>query len=114
MDTKENGRKRRTRKFVEFWCGTEQQEAFDRCKRAILKNEMTGGDHHLFMNASKTGAGGYLFQLADTEPGEWAMAGSQGKDLPVMYLSFQFLTAETKYYPTEREALSVLNCLKEV
>ena len=95
-----------------------QKDAFQQIKHAITSNTLSGGrpdlQYHLATDASKTGIGGVLFQLPDHSMGTIAGKKTIGAEAIVMFLSFRLEDRETRYHTTEREALAVVRCLKEV
>ena len=90
---KRNGKQQRTNSVVEFKWDTEQQNAFDAIKQAVLGNVNSGGDdnrwYHLFTDALKTGTGGVLCQLKEAN-------------------------TQSRYHATERECLAVVKAFGEV
>jgi RNase H-like domain found in reverse transcriptase len=96
----------------------EQQELFDYIKKCVSENTISGADpnlqYHLATNASKTGAGGILFQLHDEPAGTETRPQLCKKECIIMFISFRLADAETQYGTTDREALAVVRCLAEV
>ena len=113
-----NDQKQTTWKTVEFWWTLKQQASFKYIKRSLLKNILTDDDdkiqYHLITDVSKTGVGRVLFQLFSTMTGKWVNNKIQEQERIVMFLFFQFLSAETRYHIMKREALTVLKCLEKV
>jgi RNase H-like domain found in reverse transcriptase len=79
---------------------------------------MSGADsnlqYHLATDASKTGAGGILFQLYNEPAGTEARPQLRKKERIIMFISFRLADTETRYGTTDREALAVVRCLAEV
>jgi hypothetical protein len=109
-----NSRKRRT---IGFEWLPKHRAAFNIAKAAITNNVLSAGDsdmqYHLATDASNTGMGGYLFQLEGQPTGTRAAPELRKYEVPIMYMSFQFNTAQRNYHVTEREALAALTCLEE-
>ena len=112
------GKKRTRRKVVDFIWTSEHETIFRDIKESILKNACAGGDDqvqwHLATDASKTGAGGVLFQLPDHPPGTAMTKETRDSMKIVMFLSFAFTPPQTRYQTTEREALAVVKNLAEI
>jgi RNase H-like domain found in reverse transcriptase len=70
--------------------------------------------YHLATNASKTGAGGILFQLHDKLVGTKAQPQLHKKERIIMFIFFRLADIETQYRTIDREALAVVRCLAEV
>jgi RNase H-like domain found in reverse transcriptase len=64
--------------------------------------------YHLATDASKTGAGGILFQLHDEPAGTEARPQLCKKECIIMFMSFRLADAETQYGTIDREALAVV------
>ena len=68
-----NEKMKTTRTVIGFKWTNVHQEAFDKIKKAVLENACAGGQddvqYLLCTDASKTGAGGVLFQLPTEPPG---------------------------------------------
>ena len=115
---KRNGKQQSSKSIVDFKWTTVQQQAFDNIKKAVIENVNSGGDdtrqYHLFTDASKTGAGGVLCQLNGAETGTPINKDSWKDVSVVMFLSFQFTPAQSRYHTTERECLAVVKALGEV
>lgn len=115
---KRGGKQQTTRSTLDFVWSKKHQDAFDAVKRAVLENVNSGGDdnrqYHLCTDASKTGAGGLLFQLQDSEVGIPVTKDLWEKMSPVMFMSYQFTPTQTRYHTTERECLAVVKSLAEV
>lgn len=58
--------------------------------------------------------GGVLFQLKDTESGTPMTKGQLHSMSIIMFLSYQFTPAQSRYHITERECLAVVKSLTEV
>ena len=118
VTVKRDGKQRSTKTFVDFKWDERHRHAFDAVKQAVQDNVNSGGDvnkqYHLCTDASKTGAGGLLFQLSDSKIGV-AMTKELWSQLSiVMFMSYQFTTTQTRYHTTERKCLAVLRSLEEV
>ena len=116
-----SGRESVRKKWVdtnEFHWGEEQEKSFEYIKDCIINNAMAGSDpskqHHLCCDASKTGIGGVVFQLADVPPGTEASGTIKDQLRIQMFISFKLSDVETRYTTTEREALAVVRCLAEI
>jgi RNase H-like domain found in reverse transcriptase len=97
---------------------SKHQDAFDFLRHAILNNVVHGGDdarqYHLSTDASKEGMGGVLFQLLGVPVGTVAASKYRPDERIICFISQRFAPAETRYSTTEREALAVVRCLREV
>ena len=109
------------RKWVEketFDWGLRQQAAFDAVKQAVSNNAMAGADpelqYHLSVDASQTGVGGCLFQLAGISPGTEATPKLEANERITMFMSFRLQDAQTRYGNSERECYAIVKCLSEV
>ena len=106
------------RRVIKWEWGEKHQEAFEKLKRAIVDNLVSGGSehlqYHLATDASKTGIGGVLFHLVDCEPGTVANAANRLSMRVVMFIAKRLSDAETWYTTTEQEVLAVVRCLAEV
>ena len=115
--TRTNGKCRTTRIEKGFEWTNVHQKAFDKIKKAVLENACAGGQdniqYHLCTDASKTGAGGILFQLPTEPPGTIMSKDHLDKLKIVLFLSFQFTDVQRRYHTTERETLAVVKCLAE-
>ena len=111
------GKPRTVRHTIDFKWGTAQQRAFETVKTAVLEQSTTAGSkaqqYHLATDASNTGAGGVLFQINGFPVGTPSSVETRPHKQIIMFMSFQFLPAETRYKTTEREALAVLKSLEE-
>jgi hypothetical protein len=103
------------------WAWTEQREiAFCAIKHAIANNAMAPADNkvqfHLACDASKRASGAVLFQLPGISANTEATSSMEHreKERIVMFMSFRFKDAETRYSNSEREALAVVRGLAEV
>ena len=118
IKTKVNGKTKTTRIPKGLEWKKNHQEAFDKIKQAVLENACAGGQnhvqYHLCTDASKTGAGGVLFQLPTEPPGTIMTKDLLDKLKIVSFLSFQFTEVQQRYHTTERETLAVIKCLAEV
>lgn len=113
--TEENG-KRETRHF--FVWGERQQHSFDHIRQAILRNTIYSVDPdlqiHVAADASMTGMGAVVFQLAGSPPNTRVTPTNRKHMQVIAYISIQFTPAESRYSNSEREALAIVKALKEV
>ena len=70
--------------------------------------------YHLATDASKTGAGGVLFQVPALESGKFIDDKHWDRVEFIMFLLFAFSDTEIRYTTTEREGLILILCLEEV
>lgn len=112
------GKKRTAKRAMDFIWTSEHQTIFEEIKRSILETACSKGDDsiqwHLAIDASKTGAGGVLFQRPDHPMGIAMTKENRDAIEIVMFLSFGFTGPQTRYQTIEREALSVVKNLGEV
>lgn len=114
-----SGKKSVQRKAVPkpFSWGEAQKQAFTTICHEIqeraIKNPDVNRQYHLAVDASLTGAGGILFQLADQPVGTAVTDTLMPSVNILMFLSFKFSDAETRYTTGEREALGIVRCLAE-
>ena len=104
--------------MIDFKWEERHQQAFDIVKQAVLDNVNSEANdnrqYHLCTDASKTGAGGVLFQLSDSEVGI-AMTKELWSQLSIIvFMSYQFTPTQTRYHTIERECLAVVKSLDEV
>ena len=83
-----------------------------------MENAVFGGEehmqYHLATDASKTGIGGVMYQLINTEPGTIAKPSNRKQMRIIMCMSFRLVGAPNPYSAREQEALANLRCLQEV
>ena len=101
-----NGRIVRKPRRVERWeWGEEQEKSFESIKRSVVENAVFGGEedmqYHLATDASKTGIGGVLYQLINTEQGTIAKPSNRKQMRIIMFMSFRLVGAATRYSTTE-------------
>lgn len=117
ITTRINQKQTTKRKAVDFCWTSEHQRVFDELKTSICQNACTGADdtiqYHLSTDASKTGAGGVLFQLRNQPAGTVMTREFLTEISVVMFMSFRFTDVQTRYHATEREALAVLKAVEE-
>lgn len=111
-------RRRSVKKIVDFIWTPKQEKSFQAIKKYITETVITGGDdqlqYHLATDASATGLGDLLFQVAGITPGTPMNKKLIDEAKIVMCMSYQLLSAGRRYHTTEREALAVLRSLEEV
>ena len=117
VTTKREGKQKTTKTIVDFQWTSKHTAIFEEIKLAVLTNACSGGDvtkqYHLTTDASKTGAGGVLLQLKEAPPGTVLNEKVHDQVQIVMFLSTMFTETQRRYHTTEREALAVLEGLKE-
>ncbi|KAI0115910.1 hypothetical protein GGR51DRAFT_555786 [Nemania sp. FL0031] len=89
--------------------GFERQEIQNRA----VKNPDPTLQYHLATNASLTGAGGVLFQVADQPTGTEITDKNITSMRILMFMPFRFSDAETRYVTGERETLGIVKSLAE-
>lgn len=95
-----------TRKGVEFIWTSECQKAFEKCKcilseKSLLVHFDPNKELHLTCDASSSGVGGVLSQKQDD------------REEPVLFASGTLSKTERNYSQLEKEALSIIYCLKK-
>ena len=101
---KVNGKQRTTKSPKGFVWTESHTKVFEEIKEVVLENSCSGGNEnlqwHLSTDASKTGAGGVLFQISDSSEGT-VMAKEHIQAMRiVMFLSFQFTPTQLACYGT--------------
>lgn len=118
VTVKRDGRQTTTKTNVDFIWTKRHQDAFDAVKQSVIEGCNSGGNdekqYHLCTDASKTGAGGLLFQLENAETGTPLTKALRNDISSIMFMSYQFTPAQTRYHTTERECLAVVKALAEV
>ena len=106
------------RRVVRWEWGEEPEQSFESIKRSVVENAVFGGEehmqYHLATDASKTGIGGVLYQLINTEPGTIAKPSNRKQMHIIMFMSFRLVGAPNPYSARDQEALANLWCLQEV
>ena len=104
--------------MVNWSWGERQDRSFEELKRAVIERAVYGGSdyrqYHLATDASKTGMGGVLFLLVDCKPGTKISTVNRKQMQIIMFISLRLEGAEPRYSTTEREALAVWRCFKQV
>lgn len=95
-----------TRKGVEFIWSNECQKAFEKCKcilseKSLLVHFDPNKELHLTCDASSSGVGGVLSQK------------QENREEPVVFASGTLSKTERNYSQLEKEALSIIFCLKK-
>ncbi len=93
-------------------------DALLRICTSITDNAIFGVDHsrqiHLATDASVTGIGAIMFQLADKHPAGTEYADKLFDDVEInMFISFAFTGGECRYTVPEKETLAVIKTLAE-
>lgn len=104
-------------KMIKFNWKSKQQKTFETTKNKILIRNITiensNYQYHLTIDASIIELKKCLFQLVDVSKKILWNSKLMNNFKIVMFMSFQLLSIETKYYITKRECYAIIKCFEK-